>query len=269
MVIIQNLSHTRNIMAKLFTKTILYVVSAFALTAHAESTPVVNTIDDFTAKYNIVHGGDIKGKAVRKLKTRDNGDIEFSYRTDIEWMIFSDHRNEETVNQVVDGVVIPKLYISSREGTGSDKYYGWSYDYAKKTATNLKKKKPKPQEVEWPEGLQSKLSFHLQSRFNLINNRKNFNFEVISTNGKIKNYNFEYIGKEDLMLPYGNIEAIKLKRKKPDSKQVTYVWFAPSLNYLMVKLYLYESDFKQFHAELVSVSDDTIKTEVKTESEVK
>ncbi|MEW6998644.1 DUF3108 domain-containing protein [Colwelliaceae bacterium BS250] len=242
-------------MGKIISTRVVTFIACMALTSYSqatEPTKVISKIDDFTAKYNIVHSGDIVGKAERRLKNLADGSIEFSYKTDIEWLIFSDHRREDTVNTVVDGVIIPKSYKSAREGTGKDKYYHWSFDVDAQTATNLKKKKPQIKQLDWPAGLQSKLSYHLQSRFNLINNRNNFSFEVLSTSGKIGNYTYEYIGKENIMTPYGNIDAIKLKRKKPGKKQVTYVWFAPELNYLMVKLHQIESDFKQFHAELLS-----------------
>ena len=216
----------------------------------------ISHINDFTANYNIVHDGDNVGKAVRTLKNLADGSIEFNYKTDIEWMIFSDHRREITTNKIVDGKVLPLTYRSDREGTGKDKFYRWTFDHANKTAYNVKKKN-KPMKGEWVDGLQSKLSYHLQSRLNLINGVKEFKFNALSTSGGVRTYNYEYIGKESLMLPYGNIDAIKLKRKKPDSKQVTYAWFAPELNYLMVKLHQIESDFQQFQAVLVSVKDDT------------
>lgn len=212
----------------------------------------VNKIDDFTAEYNIVHDGDIVGKAVRILTNLPDGSIEFSYKTDIEWLIFSDHRKEFTTNKIVDGNVIPLSYKSDREGTGKDKYYHWSFDAEAKTATNLKKKSPEAKAIDWPEGLQSKLSYHLQSRFNLINGRKSFDFDVISTKGRIGNYTYKYLGEENIMTPFGNLDTVKLQRKKPGKDQITTVWFARDLNYLMVRLHQIESDFKQVHAELVS-----------------
>lgn len=235
-----------------------------SLTA-AEPTSPVSSIPDFTAKYNIVHDGDIVGKAERTLKNLPDGSFNFNYKTDIEWLIFSDHRREITTNKIVNGKVLPLTYKSDREGTGKDKYYHWQFDHTNKTAYNLKKKK-KPMKGEWVDGLQSKLSYHLQSRLNLINGVKNFNFEALSTSGGTSSYNYEYIGKEELMLPFGVIDAIKLRRKKPNTKQVTYAWFAPKLNYLMVKLHQIESDFKQFHAELVSI-EQTINTSAPTDTD--
>lgn len=230
---------------------LLTSISLFTFSGNSISQEVVSHVDDFTAKFNIIHDDDIVGKAVQTLQNLPDGSVKFTYKTDIEWLIFSDHRNEITTNKIVDGLVIPLSYKSTREGTGKDKFYEWIYDASAKTATNVKKNN-KVKNIDWPKGLQSKLSYHLQSRLNLINNKKDFNFKTLSSSAKIKEYKYEYIGKEELMLPYGVIEAIKLRRKKPNSKQVTYAWFAPSLNYMMVKLHQIESSFQQFQAQLVS-----------------
>ncbi|QBY05606.1 DUF3108 domain-containing protein [Thalassotalea sp. HSM 43] len=238
-------------MGSKFLSTLVITSSLAMSSAFAEQAPV-SFIPDFTANYNIVHDGDIVGKAKRVLKNLPDGTVEFSYKTDIEWMIFSDHRKEFTTNRIVDGQVIPLSYKSDREGTGKDKYYHWSFDQEKSQAINLLKKKTK--DIEWPDGLQSKLSYHLQSRFNLINDVKDFKFKTLSTSGKVKDYNYEYVGKEELMLPYGVVDTVKLVRRKPGSKQTTYAWFAPKLNYLMVKLHQIDGSFQQFQAELVGVA---------------
>ncbi|TKB44373.1 DUF3108 domain-containing protein [Thalassotalea mangrovi] len=233
----------------------LSAVVLLSFSAYSQASPepdknIVSKIPDFVAKYNIVHGGDIVGKATRALTNHDDGSVEFSYKTKIKWLILSDERKEITTNKVVDGKVIPLTYESIREGTGKDKYYHWQFDQQNSQATDLKK--DKTVDIDWPEGLQSKLSFHLQSRFNLINGVERYRFPILSTSGKIREYEFEYVGTEELMLPYGLVDTVKLRRRKNDEK-VTYAWFAPKLNYLLVKLHQIEGDFQQIEAELVSV----------------
>lgn len=215
-----------------------------------QSKDMVSTIPDFVAKYNIVHGGDIVGKATRALVNHDDGSVEFSYETKIKWLILKDKRKEITTNKIEDGRVIPLTYESIREGTGKDKYYHWQFDKENSQATDLKKEKTV--DIKWPEGLQSKLSFHLQSRFNLINGIDRYRFPILSTSGKIREYEFEYVGEEELMLPYGLVDTVKLRRRKNDEK-VTYAWFAPKLNYLLVKLHQIEGSYQQVQAELVSL----------------
>ena len=57
------------------------------------------------------------------------------------------------------------------------------------------------------------------------------------------------------MLPYGLVKAIRLKREVVDKKRVTYAWFAPELNYLLVKLYQVKGGVEQFEAQLTSITE--------------
>ena len=73
---------------------------------------------------------------------------------------------------------------------------------------------------------------------------------MISTRGSIKNYQYLYDGEEELILPFGLVKTIRLKREIVEKKRITYVWFAPELNYLMVKLYQVKAGAEQFEAQL-------------------
>ena len=218
-------------------------------------------IPPFSAEYTILHKSSSVGTGVRELKYLDNGLIEYSYHTDIEWLIFSDNRKETSIVSLINNQVIPSQYHFLREGTGRDKEYIWRYDIANNTAENVKKKREKT--IDFPNNIQDKLSYHLQNRINLIKNprQKHFVYPVISTSGKIKNYVYQYDGEEELMLPYGLVKAIKLKREVIEKKRVTYAWFAPELNYLMVKLYQAKSGVQQFEAQLntVTLTDESTK----------
>ena len=106
------------------------------------------------------------------------------------------------------------------------------------------------------DGLLDKLSYHLQNRIDLINNpnQKRFVYPVISTKGSVKNYEYLYDGEEELILPYGLVKTIRLKREITEKKRVTYAWFAPDLNYLLVKLYQVKAGAEQFEAQLSSLT---------------
>ena len=62
------------------------------------------------------------------------------------------------------------------------------------------------------------------------------------------------------MLPYGLVKTIRLKREVVEKKRVTYAWFAPELNYLLVKLNQTKGDVEQFEAQLKSVANDNAPT---------
>ncbi|WP_371372595.1 DUF3108 domain-containing protein [Thalassotalea aquiviva] len=245
---------------------ILFLSLSAASIYSVNANPLISKLDDFTAHYNIVHDGDIVGKGKRQLTHLDDGSIDFSYQTEIEWFIFEDQREEFTNVRIINDTVIPNSYKSTRKGTGKDKFYHWQYNAEQQSITNLKKKSSKPTLIKWPEGLQSKLSYHLQTRLNLINGVNDFDFEVINTSGKIKTYHYEYVGKEEIMLPFGVINTVKLQRKKINSEQVTYVWLAPELDFAMVKLHQIDGSLKQFHAELYDFNGSQSLAEYKNQS---
>jgi len=210
-------------------------------------------IKPFIAEYNIIHKADPVGKGIRQLKHLENGEYEFSYNTQIDWLIFSDTREEASTVSYDGKNLIPSQYDFKREGTGKDKKQKWLYNIPNNHVIDASKAKTKELYIDLPEGIQDKLSYHLQHRVNLINNpqQKDSSFSVISTSGKVKNYTYKYDGEEDVMLPYGLVKTVRFKRVK--NKRTTMIWFAPELNYLLVKLYQKKGSFEQFEAQLVSV----------------
>jgi len=211
-------------------------------------------VKPFTAQYSILHKSSPVGTGVRTLEYLGNNQAKYSYHTDIEWLIFSDSRIESSVVELNNAKVTPTHYTFKREGTGRDKQFEWTYDVSQSKATDVIKSRTK--HIEFPNNIQDKLSYHLQNRLDLINSPKqtHFVYPVISTAGKIKNYVYQYDGEEELMLPYGLVKTIRLKREVVEKKRITYAWFAPELDYLLVKLYQVKAGAEQFEAQLTSVT---------------
>jgi len=218
------------------------------------TSPVV--ISPFKAEYSIIHKSKKAGNGLRKLEKLADNLYRYSYTTDIEWLIFDDKRSEEAIITLANNRVIPTHYKYFREGTGRDKFYEWSYDINNKTAKNIKD--DKTINVEFPDNIQDSLSYHLQHRINLIKNptQQSYRYSVIKSSGDIREYVYEYVGEEELMLPYGLVKTIKLKREVTKKEKVTYAWFAPSLNYLLVRLYQSKDGTEQFEAQLTSFESD-------------
>ena len=101
-------------------------------------------------------------------------------------------------------------------------------------------------------GFPSPATDYVQNRIDLINNpeQKRFVYPVISSKGSVKDYQYLYDGKEELILPYGLVKTIRLKREIIEKKRITYAWFAPELDYLLVKLYQVKGGSEQFEAQL-------------------
>lgn len=229
-------------------------LTLFSSTSFAQATDQTSKVmvPAFNANYTILRSSKSVGKATRKLSYLDNGMAKYSYHTDIEWLIFSDTRDETSTVKLNGNKVTPINYVFKREGTGRDKYYEWSYDTANGTATDEKKNKTKT--IDFPDNIQDSLSYHLQHRLNLISKpeQKQFVYPVIKSSGSLKNYVYQYDGEEEIMLPYGLVKTVKFKREVVEKKRITYAWFAPELDYLLVKLYQIKGDVEQFEAQLES-----------------
>ncbi|MEH6597304.1 MAG: DUF3108 domain-containing protein [Colwellia polaris] len=239
-------------------KSLAYIplfLSCITCNVLAEDKAASKVIPAFSAKYVILNNDKSVGEATRKLSYLDNGLAKYSYHTNIEWLIFSDARDETSMIKLEGNKVIPQSFEYVREGTGSDKHYKWRFDVENNLAINEIKNRKK--NVEYPENIQDPLSYHLQHRLNLIENanQEHFVYPVIKTSGTIKNYVYQYDGEEELMLPYGLVKTIRLKREVIEKKRVTYAWFAPELNYLLVKLNQTKGDVEQFEAQLKSVAN--------------
>ncbi|WP_440875937.1 DUF3108 domain-containing protein [Thalassotalea sp. PLHSN55] len=213
-------------------------------------------IKPFTATYTIIHKSDPVGTGVRQLKYLADNQAEYSYHSDIKWLIFSDQRQETSRVNLVNSSVTPVEYKYAREGTGRDKHYHWTFDVANNSAEDLGRNKKR--DIEFPSDIQDKLSYHLQHRLSLIATptQKTFTYPVISTSGKIKDYTYQYDGEEELMLPYGLVKTIRFKREVTEKKRITYAWFAPELNYLLVKLYQMKSGVEQLEAQLAKLEEN-------------
>jgi hypothetical protein len=207
-------------------------------------------IKPFTAEYTILRKSKPVGTGIRKLSYLDDHQVKYSYTTNIEWLIFNDVRSETSVFDLNHNQVVPKNYLFTREGTGKDKHYEWQYDIDNNVATDVKNSKNIA--IDFPTHIQDSLSYHLQQRLDLIKKpkQKHFVYPVIRNSGAIKNYVYQYDGEEELLLPYGLVKAIRLKREVIEKKRITYVWFAPELNYLLVKLYQVKGGVQQFEAQL-------------------
>ena len=239
-------------------------LSLTCFTSHATTNKQIETspkFPEFSAQYSVLHKSDPVGSAIRELSYQADGTINYHYKTDVKWLIFSQTRSETSILTIDDNTVVPQHYTYTREGTGKDKRYEWRYNQALGQAKDIERKRD--HQVDFSNNLQDKLSYHLQHRLNLMHNanEQQYIYPVINTSGSIKDYVYQYDGEEELMLPYGLIKTVRFKREVKEKERVTYAWFAPKLDYLLVKLYQTKGGTEQFEAQLSSlkVAGETIK----------
>jgi len=89
-----------------------------------------------------------------------------------------------------------------------------------------------PWSLNIPEGTIDKLLYHLAVVYDLKNDQAILEYDV-ADGGKMRQYRFERLGHETLTTELGQFDTIKLKLP---GKRDTFIWCAPALDYLPVKL---------------------------------
>ncbi|CCQ12300.1 hypothetical protein PALB_32010 [Pseudoalteromonas luteoviolacea B = ATCC 29581] len=219
-----------------------------------ESSPI--DLTPYTAEYNVLRKGKIHGKATRELEKVDENTYLVRYTSNIKWMIFSDDRKEETTFTLNNDQVHPETYLMERVGTGPDKSYNVVFDKNKKSIVHSEKEYPLT--VEWRDDWQDLLSYQTQLRLDIKAGKTQFSYPIIDKDGDERNYAFEVIGTETITLPIGNFETIKVKRVYDNDKRQVFVWFAPSLDYMLVQLFKGKDGVEQFQIQLKSFNNSEI-----------
>ena len=86
----------------------------------------------------------------------------------------------------------------------------------------------------------------------LANNDTQFIYNFINSRGEKRQYIFEVMETTNLTLPYGQINAIKVRINRNSSSRLTYAWFAPSLNFNLVRLQQFKDNKEQGDMQLKS-----------------
>ncbi|MGF1787389.1 DUF3108 domain-containing protein [Photobacterium swingsii] len=93
----------------------------------------------------------------------------------------------------------------------------------------------------------------VQLRLLLIQGKTKFDFKMQSTS-KVSHYFFEVLGTEKLATRYGEVETIKVRQAEVDDRQID-MWFAPSLDYQLVKA-KYKRNILNLEAEILSMKKE-------------
>lgn len=206
-----------------------------------------NPISPYHAEYDIFRKGERHGNAKRHFEINEAGKCKLSYRSDIKWMIFTDER-EEVAHFECKQTVQPLSYTMAREGTGRDKHYKLEFDAAKSHI--ISSQSDYPIAMENHEKVYDEISYQYQMRQDLIKGEKTFDYPIVDKKGNKRHYKFEVIGNETITLPFGNVEAVKVKRLYDNDKRQAIVWFAPSMDYLLVRMWKGEKGVEQFDVQL-------------------
>lgn len=234
------------------TSAILSVVMIQTASAEVEKQTTAQAgnyqLQPFHARYIAYRNGNDIGEAVMSLETTDEG-YKLFYQSDVSIFFLSDIRSETSLFSLVDQRLVPEQYLYKREGTGPDKSLTLTFDDSNKTIT-IKARKKDPSAINWQGEWDNQLyRFDLQQQLQL--GKTDVQYDLINYRGELKSYGFEVAGEEVLQLPFGKLNTIKVKTIRSSKRRVTWSWFAPDLNYQLVRLQQFKEGDEQGDIQLV------------------
>ncbi|MGB0782577.1 MAG: DUF3108 domain-containing protein [Marinomonas sp.] len=205
-------------------------------------------LEPYSAVYSTIwkKGISLKVEGKQTLTKQNNDQWKFVFSADS--MIAS--LDESSTFHVKNHQIIPIKYQYRSSALGKKRTATLTFDWDNNLVRNDVKDKPWNLAIN-PQTL-DKLSIQLQVRQDLKLGKSEFDYQI-ADGGYIKNWRFKRDKMETIDTKIGRLSAIKIIRTDNLEKgKKTSFWFAPSLDYLLVKLE-HKEDGESYHLDIESV----------------
>lgn len=214
-------------------------------------------LQSFDAEYTAYRFGRSLGNAKLSLKVEPDNQYRLDYYSKVSAFFLSDKRSETSYFSIKNNKLVPNTYSYSRKGTGSNKSLKINFD-TENSKIIINQGIP----INWNDQLDNQL-YRLDVQLKLASGQRDFSYDIINSRGQLRHYDMEVVGKEQLDLPFGLIEGIKVKMVRVNSNRETMAWFSPQLNYQLVKLQQFKDGKEQGEIRLKSFQSETNTVETK------
>jgi hypothetical protein len=211
----------------------------------------------FEAEYVVYRFNRSLGKAKLSLKADKDNLYRLDYYSKVSAFFLSDVRSETSFFSFDNAQLHPHTYAYSRSGTGSNKSTKIQFD-AEKSKVIINQAQP----IDWSGQLDNQL-YRLDVQLKLASGKREFNYNIVNNRGELRHYELKVVGKEQLDLPFGMIEGIKVKIIRNNSSRETIAWFSPQLNYQLVMLKQFKDGDEQGEIRLKYFKSEDTQLEAK------
>ena len=210
-------------------------------------------LGDFEASYQL-HRGNLRiGTSTLSLMNKENNGYLYESRSWptawVSWLL-KDKLHETSSGQLDSSGLRPLHYHYRQSGGKKERAAKLSFDWGALTVANHVDGSRWKMDI--PTGTLDKLASQLGMMLALGRGETDISFNI-ADGGKLKEYRFKVIGQETLELPAGRFETVKITKLRDNKKRETYIWCAPELNYLPVRIWqrdkddaIYQSDLESF-----------------------
>lgn len=197
----------------------------------------------FHAQYTAYKWDDDVGNVEMKLERLSPSQYSLTYSSKVSKFFLSDKRYEHSIFTVKDGELIPSQYYYSRSGTGPDDKL--NVTFGKNGADSVFiEAEDENYSLEWDNEIDNQI-YRIDLPRKLAAGETATDYHFINYRGQKRHYGIEVIGEEKLNLPYGRLNTIKVKLVRDSKTRETFAWFAPELDYNLVRLQQFKDGDEQ------------------------
>lgn len=192
--------------------------------------------DDFTAIYAISLNNFVIGESEIKLEAQPKSQYLYTSNTrsiGIARLFRSDVVQESSRFDLHRKHIRPLEYRFDHTGSKKQRHALLNFDWKKMEVSNTVE--GHTWEMEIPQNALDKLVVQIAVMMDLAADKDKLVYDI-ADGGKLKEYSFAVVDKETIRVPAGEFEALKIERIRKDNDRTTYLWCAPSLNYLPVRI---------------------------------
>ena len=210
----------------------LMILLICASSIHAEE----NIPPAFEASFKIFRSGSEVAEMHRSLSSLANG--EFIYRSEtnsigLVSIFYKLHILEESRWHIQDHQLQPLEYNYERIKKKVKRHKKTVFDWRNNQAYIVDNETKLTLDLK--SGMTDKLLYEIEIMRDLKMGRHPNTYSVID-GAKIKTYYFDYLGEEIVDTLIGQLNTVKIVRRKPGEKAKTILWCANELHYLPIKL---------------------------------
>lgn len=198
----------------------------------------------FSARYDVLHNGDHVAITTLSLARHNENTWLYSSMSEaVGWIsrIFSGKITEQSIfNWNGDMRVLSYRY----DRGGSRKHVKLKFDWQNMEVIN--DINGDPWKMTLSSGTLDKLSANLALAVHLSSGKTSVRLSV-ADGGKLKTYDFNVIAEELIDTPVGMVKTVKVSRNKHGRKdRQAWLWLAPELNHMIMKVEKYDSNDNLF-----------------------
>lgn len=215
--------------------TSLFLLTAALLTMplQAEEPPITS----YTARFEATVAGIKMGEIERSLKKNEDGlyqQTSLIYTTGLLSVFRTDRFEEHSFWHWQNNAPVPERYTYHVTSNKGDVYEQLDFDWEKKQVRSLRDGRTTLLDIE--EGTVDKLSYQIALVRDLRLGKKEFTYRI-ADRGNLRTIDYKVVGQDEIETPWGKQHTVKVQRVTSSDERITILWFAPELDFMVVKLF--------------------------------